>query len=59
LLWVATWALLNQGIWLGLLLTIPAGGFLLRLFLIQHDCGHGAFSGARPAMTGLAGCSAC
>jgi omega-6 fatty acid desaturase (delta-12 desaturase) len=43
LLWAATWALLNAGIWLGLLLTIPAGGFLLRLFLIQHDCGHGAF----------------
>lgn len=27
----------------GLLLTVPAGVFLLRLFLIQHDCGHGAF----------------
>jgi omega-6 fatty acid desaturase (delta-12 desaturase) len=25
------------------LLTVPAGAFLLRLFLIQHDCGHGAF----------------
>jgi omega-6 fatty acid desaturase (delta-12 desaturase) len=24
-------------------LTIPAGLFLLRLFLIQHDCGHGSF----------------
>ena len=31
----------------GLLLTIPAGGFLLRLFLIQHDCGHGAFFSSR------------
>ncbi len=28
---------------LGFLLTVPAGAFLLRLFLIQHDCGHGAF----------------
>ena len=28
---------------LTLLLAIPAAGFLLRLFLIQHDCGHGAF----------------
>jgi omega-6 fatty acid desaturase (delta-12 desaturase) len=28
---------------LGLLLALPAGAFLLRLFLIQHDCGHGAF----------------
>ena len=43
LFWVATWASLSSGYYLGLLLTIPAGGFLLRLFLIQHDCGHGAF----------------
>ncbi len=28
---------------LSLLLAIPAAGFLVRLFLIQHDCGHGAF----------------
>jgi omega-6 fatty acid desaturase (delta-12 desaturase) len=43
LLWVLTWAALDAGYALGLLLAIPAGGFLLRLFLIQHDCGHGAF----------------
>ncbi len=24
-------------------LTIPAAGFLLRQFMIQHDCGHGSF----------------
>ena len=28
---------------LGMLLALPAGGLVLRLFLIQHDCGHGAF----------------
>lgn len=43
LLYAATWALLSEGQLWALLLTIPAGGFLLRLFLIQHDCGHGAF----------------
>lgn len=43
LLWLATWAALAAGYRLGLLLAIPAGAFLLRLFLIQHDCGHGAF----------------
>jgi omega-6 fatty acid desaturase (delta-12 desaturase) len=43
LLWLLTWAALDAGYMAGLLLTIPAGGFLLRLFLIQHDCGHGAF----------------
>jgi len=26
-----------------LLLAVPAAGFLMRLFLIQHDCGHGSF----------------
>ncbi|WP_247882516.1 fatty acid desaturase [Azospirillum sp. TSA2s] len=26
-----------------LLLAIPAAGFLVRIFIIQHDCGHGAF----------------
>jgi omega-6 fatty acid desaturase (delta-12 desaturase) len=43
LLWLLTWAALDAGYALGLLLTVPAGAFLLRLFLIQHDCGHGAF----------------
>ncbi len=31
------------GFLLALVLTIPAGLLLLRLFLIQHDCGHGSF----------------
>jgi fatty acid desaturase len=26
-----------------LLLAIPAAGFLVRLFIVQHDCGHGSF----------------
>jgi acyl-lipid omega-6 desaturase (Delta-12 desaturase) len=43
LLWVLIWAALDAGYLAGLLLAVPAGGFLLRLFLIQHDCGHGAF----------------
>ncbi len=34
---------LNVGYWLTLLLAIPAAGFLVRIFIIQHDCGHGAF----------------
>ena len=28
--------------WLSLLLAVPAAGLLVRLFLIQHDCGHGS-----------------
>jgi omega-6 fatty acid desaturase (delta-12 desaturase) len=43
LLWFLMWATLDLGYWVGLLLAVPAAGFLVRLFMIQHDCGHGAF----------------
>jgi omega-6 fatty acid desaturase (delta-12 desaturase) len=43
LLWLLMWASLDIGYWLCLLLSVPAAGFLVRLFMIQHDCGHGAF----------------
>src|SRR5207253_2648393 len=33
--------------WLTLLLAIPAAGLLVRLFIIQHDCGHGSFFQSR------------
>jgi len=33
----------DRGIWLGLVLSVPVAGLLVRLFMIQHDCGHGAF----------------
>ena len=35
--------------WLTLLLAVPAGGLLVRLFIIQHDCGHGSFLQGRAA----------
>lgn len=35
--------------WLALLLAIPTGGLLVRLFIIQHDCGHGSFFKSRAA----------
>jgi omega-6 fatty acid desaturase (delta-12 desaturase) len=34
---------LEVGYWLTLLLAIPTAGLLTRLFIIQHDCGHGSF----------------
>jgi acyl-lipid omega-6 desaturase (Delta-12 desaturase) len=43
LLWFLMWATLDLSYWLCLLLAVPAAGFLVRLFMIQHDCGHGAF----------------
>ncbi|HEX7776818.1 MAG TPA: fatty acid desaturase [Parvibaculum sp.] len=43
-LWVAAWLAFSFGHWwLSLLIAVPASGFLVRLFAIQHDCGHGAF----------------
>jgi acyl-lipid omega-6 desaturase (Delta-12 desaturase) len=42
-LWVLAWISLDYGYWLSLLFAVPAAGFLVRLFMIQHDCGHGAF----------------
>jgi omega-6 fatty acid desaturase (delta-12 desaturase) len=42
-LWAAMWALMHVSYWLSLALALPAAGFLVRLFLIQHDCGHGSF----------------
>ena len=40
---VVMWFAMDISYWLCLLLAVPAAGFLVRLFLIQHDCGHGAF----------------
>jgi omega-6 fatty acid desaturase (delta-12 desaturase) len=43
-LWAAAWFAYSLGYWwVSLLLAIPASGFLVRLFMIQHDCSHGAF----------------
>ncbi len=46
-LWVLSWLSYHYEFWPGLLLIIPAAGFLLRLFMIQHDCGHGSFFARR------------
>ncbi len=35
--------------WAALLLALPAGGLVVRIFIIQHDCGHGAFFRSRAA----------
>jgi omega-6 fatty acid desaturase (delta-12 desaturase) len=43
LLWALMLAALDTGYWIGLALAVPAAGFLVRLFMIQHDCGHGSF----------------
>ena len=40
---------LGESIWLTLGLAIPTGGFLLRTFIVFHDCGHGSFMPTKAA----------
>jgi acyl-lipid omega-6 desaturase (Delta-12 desaturase) len=40
-LWVVMWVMFDRGYWFSILLAVPTAGFLVRLFMIQHDCGHG------------------
>jgi acyl-lipid omega-6 desaturase (Delta-12 desaturase) len=54
-LWAALYVCVANGWWWGLLLSIPAGLFLVRMFMIQHDCGHHAFF--RSAAANTSGCS--
>lgn len=42
-LWVAMYFSLQVSYWLTLALAILAAGFMVRLFIIFHDCGHGSF----------------
>jgi omega-6 fatty acid desaturase (delta-12 desaturase) len=39
--WIGSWFALQWSWWLSLAVSVPAAGFLVRLFMIQHDCGHG------------------
>ncbi|GAB4312815.1 MAG: fatty acid desaturase [Bacteroidales bacterium] len=43
LLWVLMVRSLEYSYWITLLLSMPAAGFLVRIFIIFHDCGHGSF----------------
>ncbi|QQE81368.1 fatty acid desaturase [Alicyclobacillus sp. SO9] len=43
LLWFGAYFSFSISIWLTLFLTIPAAGFLVRTFIIFHDCGHHSF----------------
>jgi omega-6 fatty acid desaturase (delta-12 desaturase) len=43
LLWALAWWSLSFSPWLTFALALCNGAFLVRLFAIQHDCGHAAF----------------
>ena len=49
LLWLAMYLLVPISIWLAIPLALLAGGFLVRIFIIFHDCGHGSFFASRRA----------
>jgi omega-6 fatty acid desaturase (delta-12 desaturase) len=49
LLWVAMVHALHVSYWLMLPLAVVAAGFLVRIFIIFHDCGHGSFFQSRRA----------
>jgi len=46
-LWTVTALAVVEGHYWALVLTIPAAGFLVRLFMLQHDCGHGSLFARR------------
>lgn len=49
LLWYGMYLSLSVSWWLTVPLAILAGAFLIRIFIIFHDCGHGSFFKSRTA----------
>lgn len=45
----AMYAVVAVSPWIALPLSLIAAGFLVRIFIIQHDCGHGSFFKSRRA----------
>lgn len=48
-LWGLAWTALSVSPWLALVVAVLNGAFLVRIFVIQHDCGHGSFLANRRA----------
>lgn len=46
-LWYLMYLSLSSSYWLTLFLAVPTAGFLVRIFIIQHDCGHHSFFRSR------------
>jgi acyl-lipid omega-6 desaturase (Delta-12 desaturase) len=51
ILWILMAVSLSWSYWLTLLLAIPTAGFMMRVFIIFHDCGHGSFFKSKRANT--------
>src|SRR6266478_6198319 len=50
-LWCLMYVASRFSLWLALPLAVLAAGFLVRVFIISHDCGHGSFFPSRKANT--------
>jgi len=48
-LWYLMYRSVEISYWITLLLAIPAAGFLVRIFIVFHDCGHGSYFKSRKA----------
>ncbi len=48
-IWLVMLWSLEYGYWITLLCALPAALLLMRLFILQHDCGHGSFFKSRRA----------
>ncbi len=42
-LWALAWLSLSVSNWLAFAIAVLNGGFLVRIFIIQHDCGHASY----------------
>jgi acyl-lipid omega-6 desaturase (Delta-12 desaturase) len=53
LLWALMWFSLRYSYAIVLALAVPTAGFMVRLFILQHDCGHGSFFKSKAANDAL------
>ena len=49
LLWTLAWLAMSVSYWLAFGIALLNGAFLVRIFVIQHDCGHASFFANRTA----------
>jgi omega-6 fatty acid desaturase (delta-12 desaturase) len=52
-LWALMWLSFQYSYAIVLVLAVPTAGFLVRLFVLQHDCGHGSFFKSKAANDAL------
>ena len=57
-LWTTMSIVAERSYWVCLIVAIPTAGFLVRLFMIQHDCGHGSMFSHRATNDWIGRCLA-